>query len=77
MSQAELNLWVAYVHENGPLNIALRIDAAIARGVARAVGGIKPRELMPWPKEPEQEATPESVHALFKGLAAQKPKGTK
>lgn len=76
MSRAELQTWIAYIDENGPLNPAMRIEAAIARAAAPFMGRqVKPRDLMPWPKEPEQEASLAETFALFKGLA--KPKDRK
>lgn len=74
MSQAELNTWVAYVEENGPLNPSLRIESAIARAVAPFLKNAKPRDLMPWPRQPEPEATPESLHLMFKNLASKSRK---
>ena len=74
MAQEELSLWVAYVDENGPLNPSLRIESAIARAVALFFKGVKPRDLMPWPKEPEPEATPEAAFLLFKTAASQSRK---
>lgn len=70
MTQSELNLWLAYVEENGPLNLALRIESAIARGVAPFLKNAKPRDLMVWPRQPEPEATPETLHMMFKNLAS-------
>jgi len=70
MTQAELNVWAAYVEENGPMNLALRVDAAVARAVVPFLKNAKPRDLMPWPKEPEPEATPQSAFLVFKNLAA-------
>ena len=70
MTNAELMGWVAYVDENGPLNPILRIESAIARAVAPFMRGVKPRDLMVWPKEPEPEASPEALASLFKSLAS-------
>ena len=68
-----MNLWVAYIEENGPLNIALRVESAVARAVAPFLRNVKPRYLMPWPKPAEQEMdTQEMASALmaqFKALA--------
>ncbi|HEY8341768.1 MAG TPA: hypothetical protein VIK75_02005 [Calditerricola sp.] len=68
-----MNLWVAYIEENGPLNIALRVESAVARAVAPFLRNVKPRDLMPWPKPAEQEMdTQEMASALmaqFKALA--------
>lgn len=69
-SQDEFQTWVAYVDENGPLNPTLRLEAAIARAVAPFLRNARPRDLMPWPKEPEPEATPESLLLMFKNLAS-------
>lgn len=70
MGRDELSLWETYVLENGPLNLALRIESAIARSVSPFLKNAKPRDLMVWPKEPEPEATPENVILLFKNLAS-------
>lgn len=47
----------------------LRFDAAIARAVARSVGG-KMSDLMPWPKEIEKEGTVDEVFGMFKTMSA-------
>lgn len=65
MSNAELHTWAAYIETNGPLSAVLRTDAAIARAVSPFLKGAKPKDLMPWPKEPEQEATPEAVFGIL------------
>jgi hypothetical protein len=70
MSLAELRLWEAYVDENGPLALPLRIESAIARAVSPFLKNTKPRDLMPWPKEPERDATPEELLLMFKTAAA-------
>jgi hypothetical protein len=69
MTQAELHIWEAYVIENGPLHESLRIEAAIARAVSPFMKNAKPRDFMPWPREPEPEATPEKLLLMFKNLA--------
>lgn len=61
VSQDEINTWIAYVDENGPLNQPLRIESAIARAVAPFLKNVKPRDLMPWPREPERELKPEEM----------------
>lgn len=71
MPQAELQVWASYVNENGPLNPSLRIEAAIARAVAPFIKGSKARDFMPWPREPEPEATFDGLGTLFTNLAAQ------
>jgi hypothetical protein len=70
MSMGELSTWEAYVMENGPLNSMLRLEAAIGRAVSPFIKNARPRDFMPWPKEPEPEATPEKLLLLFKGLAS-------
>jgi hypothetical protein len=79
MTQEELNLWVAYVQENGPLNLALRIESAVARAVAPFLKNVKPRDLMVWPIEQEKEPTLEEMKVglfcLFKGLESNLPGG--
>lgn len=75
MTQEELNLWVAYVAENGPLNPSLRIESAIARAVAPFMKNVKPRDLMPWPREPEQEASINEVFGVL--MSASKSKKRK
>lgn len=72
MPQDELNMWVAYVEENGPLNLPLRIESAIARAVTPFLKGATPRDLMVWPKEPEKPADIHTVFAGFKNLASQR-----
>lgn len=70
MPQSELNTWVAYVEENGPLNLPLRIESAIARAVTPFLKGVSPRDLMVWPKEPDKPADIKAVFAGFKDLAS-------
>lgn len=72
MQQSELDMWVAYVEENGPLNLSLRIESAIARAVAPFLKDAKPRDLMIWPKEPEKPADINTVFAGFQNLASQR-----
>lgn len=64
MSVEELADWVAYREIVGPLNPLLRIDAAVARAVSPFLKGDK-RALMPWPKEPERDASMEDVMNLL------------
>lgn len=61
MTADELSGWIAYANEMGPLNLAWRIELAVARAFGKLHGGKHVRDLMPWPKEPEQEATLENV----------------
>lgn len=72
MPQDEMNTWVAYIEENGPLNLSLRIESAIARAVAPFLKDAKPRDLMIWPKEPEKPADIHTVFAGFQNLASQR-----
>lgn len=72
MGSAELHTWAAYIDSVGPLSLPLRIDAAIARAVTPFLKNAKPADFMPWPKEPEEEATPEKVFHLFRGLTRRK-----
>lgn len=76
MSMDELSTWEAYVMENGPMNFQLRMESAIARVAAPFLGkNVKPRDLMPWPKEPEPEATFEEFFAVFKNAASHTNRG--
>lgn len=49
--------WLAYEQEVGPLNLGLRLEAAIARAVRPFLkpGGEVDRYLMPWPREREPD----------------------
>ena len=68
MSFEEFLDWQSYMEKNGPINPIARNDAAIARlGV---VMGAKPEAMMPWPKEPEREQTPEEMAMILQGIAA-------
>lgn len=69
MTRDELGLWMAYVEENGPLNLPLRIESAVARAVAPFLNNKSPRDLMVWPKPPEQEASIDDVFGLLKSAA--------
>ena len=75
MPESDIGVWRAYVDENGPMNLALRIDAAVARVAAPFFKNVKPRQLMPWPREPEPEldaqAMADALYATFSGLAKQ------
>lgn len=67
----ELLGWILYIQECGPLNPSLRIEAAIGRGVVPFLKGAKVRDFMPWPKQPEREATIDDFMSILK--AARKP----
>lgn len=69
MSNRELNTWLAYTEKNGPLNMSLRVESAIARAVAPFLRDAKPADLMVWPRKPDQPATLDGVFSMFKGLA--------
>lgn len=70
MTNAELQIWVAYVEENGPLNPTLRMEAAIARAAAPFMGPkVKAKDLMPFPRIPEPEADPQVMLAMLKSAA--------
>src|SRR5690606_14663010 len=75
MPESDVGMWRAYVEENGPLNLALRIEAAVARVAAPFFNNVKPRQLMPWPREPEPEldaqAMAAALYGTFSGLAKQ------
>lgn len=70
MSMEELATWEAYATENGPMNLALRIEAAVARAVSPFMKNSKPRDFMPYPIEKEPEATPDKLFMMFKNLAS-------
>jgi hypothetical protein len=70
MTNAELQIWVAYVEENGPLNPTLRMEAAIARAAAPFMGPkVKAKDLMPFPRIPEPEADPQVMLAMLRSAA--------
>jgi hypothetical protein len=75
MSYEEFQRWVSYAEINGPLNPTLRNDYALARLCAMWGSG-KVRNYMPWPKEPEKEASIEDVFSTLK-KSARKPKRRK
>jgi hypothetical protein len=78
MTNAELQIWVAYVEENGPLNPTLRMEAAIARAAAPFMGPkVKAKDLMPFPRIPEPEADPQVMLAMLKSAAASNRKKVK
>lgn len=68
----ELRGWELYAEEMGPLNPSLRMEAAVARAALPFLKeGTTVRQLMLWPKEPEQEATLEDFMNILK--SAKKP----
>lgn len=71
MTTEELRGWELYAQEMGPLNVALRVEGAVARAVKPFLKNATMRQLMIWPKEPEREATLEDFMSILK--AAKKP----
>lgn len=65
MTAAELRDWLTYMEIVGPINPLLRLDAAVARALSPFVKGDK-KALMPWPKEPEKEASIEDFMSILK-----------
>jgi hypothetical protein len=70
MTQGELQTWVAYVEENGPLNPMLRMEAMLAKIASPFFKNSKPKDWMTWPRLPEPEATPETMLMALKNLSA-------
>jgi hypothetical protein len=71
MTVEELSSWITYREIVGPLNPLLRLDAAVARAVSPFVKGDK-SSLMPYPKEPEQDATLEDFMAILTSAKVKK-----
>ena len=65
MPNAEYVRWIAYVEKNGPLNPSLRMEAAVARLAALWAKDAKPADFMPWPRQPDVEATPQMLMAVL------------
>lgn len=66
MTAAEFQRWGRYEQEYGPLNPMLRMDAAFARSLLPFLKkGTRVKDLMPWPKAPEEGPSPESVAELL------------
>lgn len=76
MPHQELLDWVVYAERNGPLNLMLRFDAAVARLAAMWSKDARPSDFMPWPAKPDVEATPQDVFALLQGIAQANKKST-
>lgn len=74
VSYAEMRDWSMYADEMGPLNLAVRIEWAVARAVAPFLKNVKPTELMAWPKAPDTPATPEEIMAALTNVARQNKK---
>lgn len=67
---AEFKDWQSYAEEMGPLNAAVRMEWAVARGVLPFLSKqAKFRDFAPFPKEPEQEASIDDVARLLTGIA--------
>lgn len=79
MTYAERQDWIRYVNKNGPLNLALRMDAAIGRAVLPFLKrGTRLQDLLPWPKEQEVEGTPQNVaEVLMAAFKSASPTGRK
>lgn len=72
MPYSEYVGWIAYIDKFGPLNPMLRMEAAVARLAALWSKDGKPSDFMPWPKEPDVEATPDMVMGFLTASAAPK-----
>lgn len=59
MTDRELNIWQRYASRFGPLPLALRIEAAVARVAAPFFKGVTPADFMPWPVEDAGDAATE------------------
>ena len=69
-SQDEIQTWVAFVEENGPINPMLRMEAMLAKIASPFFKNSKPKDWMTWPRLPEPEATPETMLMALKNLSA-------
>jgi len=72
LSYEEQETWLLFREKYGPMNPTIRTDAAIARLSACLIPKTSPKDFMPWPKEPEPEATLDDLMAILK--ASSKPK---
>lgn len=67
---AEFRDWQTYAEEMGPLNSAVRIEWAVARGILPFLSKeAKIRDFAPYPKEQEKEADINDVARLLTGIA--------
>lgn len=66
MTTAERADWVRYVEEFGPLNLAWRIDYAVARAAAPFIGAGSLQKLMVWPQQEDREASIEDVMGMLR-----------
>lgn len=74
----EVQGWMLYEKEFGPLHLGLRIERAIAQVGApffkdKAGRQLTIRDLMPWPREEEKVATPQDIMGLLMGTVKKKP----
>ena len=58
-----------YREKFGPFNHTLRMERMLARCTSLHFKNLDPGNLMDWPKEPEVEASIESVFAMIKSAA--------
>jgi len=72
MTYDELRGWELYVKQNGPLHLAIRIEAIIARAVSPFLKNVSARRFMQWPVEEEKEATPEDLMAILRSAKVKK-----
>jgi hypothetical protein len=57
-----------YRDKYGPFNQTVRTDAALARAIVAMRGGAV-GDYMPWPKQPEPEASLDDLMLIFKTAA--------
>ena len=72
ITRYEVEGWLLYEQEWGPLHLAVRFERAIAQIGApffkdEAGRPLKVQALMPWPKQEEKVATIEDVFGLLSG----------
>lgn len=73
----EIQGWVLFEEEFGPLHLALRIERAVAQAVQPFLQNATVKDLMPWPKEPEKEATMADFMKILKASRKKRPKRVK
>lgn len=67
---AEFRDWQTYADEMGPLNSAVRIEWAVARGILPFLSKeAKIRDFAPYPREQEKEADMNDAFLLLTGIA--------
>ncbi len=72
MTRQELGIWQVYVEQEGPLNMAQRIEAIVARAVTPFLKNVTPKQFLIWPKEPEKVATNDNIIDFFKSIGKRK-----